>query len=337
MSHPPLRFGYGFDFRNPKQWFKPWHQFYSDLIDFIVWTESKGFEGVWLAEHHGIEDGYLPSPLTVGTWIAARTEKMRIDTGVALAPFYHPVRLAEDLAVLDILSNGRAGISLGLGYLQFEADAYGFDLSRRGKIADELLEIVVRLWEGETVTFEGEFFNVKKARIFPLPLQKPHIPIFVGGTTKKGFRRAARFADGFNGPVEYWPEYVNEVKALGKPESAARIQSLSYSDMWMVVWDDKEEALNEIAPHAHYQINGYAEWQQGEDWAPFEQQSLEDFKKTDPNLKVFTPGQAIDYIRSRQELAPIESFCMQVPAGCSPEKYRKYAQKFAEEVIPAFR
>src|SRR5687768_4089786 len=104
MAHPPLRFGYGFDFRNPKQWFKPWHEFYTDLIDFIVWTESVGFEGVWLAEHHGIEDGYLPSPLTVGTWIAARTKKMRIDTGVALAPFYHPVRLAEDLAVLDILS-----------------------------------------------------------------------------------------------------------------------------------------------------------------------------------------------------------------------------------------
>lgn len=337
MSRPPLRFGYGFDFRNPKQWFKPWHQFYSDLIDFIVWTESLGFGGVWLAEHHGIEDGYLPSPLTVGTWIAARTRTMRIDTGVALAPFYHPVRLAEDLAVLDVLSNGRAGISLGLGYLQFEADAYGFDLKRRGKLTDELLEIVVRLWEGETVTFEGEFFNVKNARIFPLPLQKPHIPIFVGGTTQKGWRRAARFADGFNGPVEYYAAYREEVRALGKPDSAARIQSLSYSDMWMVVWDDREEALNDIAPHAYYQINGYAEWQKDEDWAPFEQQSLEEFKKNDPNLKVFTSGQAIDYIRSRQQQAPIESFCMQVPAGCSPEKYRKYAQKFADEVMPAFR
>ena len=336
MTHPPLRFGYGFDFRNPKEWFKSWPEFYSDLIDFIVWTESVGFGGVWLAEHHGIEDGYLPSPLTVGTWIAARTKTMRIDTGVALAPFYHPVRLAEDLAVLDVLSNGRAGISLGLGYLQFEADAYGFDLKRRGKMTDELLQIVVKLWEGETVTFDGEFFQVKNARIFPLPIQKPHIPIFVGGTTQKGFRRAARYADGFNGPVEYYPAYLEEVRAAGKPDSAARIQSLSYSDMWMVVSDNREEALDEIAPHAYYQINGYAEWQKDEDWAPFEQQSLEEFKK-DPNLKVFTSGQAIDYIRSRQELAPIESFCMQVPAGCSPEKYRKYAQKFADEVMPAFR
>ena len=106
--------------------------------------------------------------------------------------------------------------------------------------------------------------------------------------------------------------------------------------MWLVVTDNPEEALDEIAPHTYYQINGYAEWQKDEDWAPFEKKTLEEFKK-DENFKMFTSGQAIDYIRSRQELAPIESFCMQVPAGMDPEKYKKYARKFAEEVLPAFR
>ncbi len=331
----PIRFGYNLDFRNPSQWYKPWAEFYADLLDFIVWTEELGFGAVWLAEHHGIEDGYLPSPLMVGAAIAARTKTIRIGTGVALAPFYHPVRLAEDMAVLDILSNGRAELSLGLGYLQFEADAYGFDLKRRGKMADEIIAIVVRLWEGETVTFKSEFFDIKDARIFPLPLQKPHIPLFVGGLAPAGFRRAARLGDGYNGPIESFPDYLAAVRAEGKPDSAARIIATSYSDLWMVVTDNPQEALDEIAPHAHYTVNQYAEWQKDEGWAVFEQKTLEEFKKDD-NFKILTPGQAIDHIRKRLEEAPFEAFAMAVPAGIPIEKYRKYAKKFAEEVLPAF-
>src|ERR687898_249915 len=123
MAH--LRFGYGFDMRNPPNWFRPWPEFYADTIEFIEYIENLGFEQIWLAEHHGIEDGYMPSPLVFGAGVATRTKKVHISQGVGLAPHYHPVRLAEDLAVLDILSNGRAEFGMGIGYLGFEADAYG--------------------------------------------------------------------------------------------------------------------------------------------------------------------------------------------------------------------
>src|SRR3990167_5118163 len=102
-----LSFGYLYDLRNPPQWERPWPQVYAETLDFIEWTETVGFDGAWVPEHHGAPDGYIPSPLVALAAIAARTKRMKIGSGVALAPLYHPVRFAEDCAVLDILANGR--------------------------------------------------------------------------------------------------------------------------------------------------------------------------------------------------------------------------------------
>ena len=275
----PVRFGYGFDMRNPKAWYKPWPELYAEHLDFIALIESLGFEAVWLAEHHGIDDGYLPSPLMIGAAVAARTKKVRISTGVGLAPFYHPVRLAEDMAVLDILSDGRAELALGIGYLKFEAEAYGFASKNRGRISDELLQIVRRLWQGESVTFDGAFFKLVNARITPLPVQKPGIPMFVGGVAQPGFRRAALYGDGYIGPVENYPSYVAELRDAGKSEKTARMVSMSYSDMWFVVTEDPEKTIHEVAPHAYYQINTYAEWQEDKAWGPFKQMVSRGFQE----------------------------------------------------------
>jgi alkanesulfonate monooxygenase SsuD/methylene tetrahydromethanopterin reductase-like flavin-dependent oxidoreductase (luciferase family) len=329
-----LRFGYGFDMRNPPDWFKPWPDFYAETLEFIEHIEALGFENIWLAEHHGIDDGYMPSPIVFGAGVATRTKKLRIAQGVGLLPHYHPVRLAEDLAVMDILSNGRAEFAMGIGYLPFEAEAYGF--SKRGKLSNEIIEIVRRLWQGETVDYDGEFFQLKGARCTPLPCQEGGIPMFVGGVAPAGFRRAAQYGDGFIGPVEFWPQYLDEVKNAGKDESEARIVSMSYSDMWMMVSEDPEKTINDMAPHAYYQINTYAEWQEGTDWAVMSEMSLDEFKKSGP-IRVMTPEECVSYIKSRQEQAPIEAFCMQVPSGFPLDKMAEHAELFAKKVIPAFR
>jgi alkanesulfonate monooxygenase SsuD/methylene tetrahydromethanopterin reductase-like flavin-dependent oxidoreductase (luciferase family) len=332
----PLRFGYGFDMRNPAQWHRPWADFYAEHIDFIAWLETLGFEHVWLAEHHGIDDGYMPSPIVFGAGIATRTKTIRISQGVGLVPHYHPVRLAEDMAVLDVLSNGRAELSMGIGYLKFEAEAYGWPSNQRGRRADEIFIIVRRLLTGETVDHQGEFFNLKGARCTPLPVQPGGIPVFVGGVAKPGFRRAARFGDGFIGPVEFWPAYVEELRALGKDEADGRIVSMSYSDMWFLVSEDPEKTMHEVAPHAFYQINTYAQWQEGAEWSVFTEMSLDEFKKAGV-MKVLTPDEAIAYIRSRRELAPIEAFCMQAPSGFPLKALAQHAELFARKVMPAFR
>lgn len=331
-----LRFGYGFDMRNPAQWYKPWADLYAETLEFIEHIEALGFENVWIAEHHGIEDGYMPSPIVFGAGIATRTKKVRISQGVGLAPHYHPVRLAEDLAVLDILSNGRADFAMGIGYLGFEAEAYGWNRKKRGKISNEVIEIVRRLWQGETLDYDGEFYQLKGARCTPLPIQEGGIPMFIGGVSKPGFRRAAQLGDGFIGPVEFWPEYLEEVRAAGKDDKDARIVSMSYSDMWLLVSEDPEKTLDELAPHAHYQINTYAEWQEGADWAVLSGMSIEEFKKAGV-MRVMTPDECIAYIKSRQEAAPIEAFCMQAASGFPLSKLAEHAELFAKKVIPAFR
>ena len=254
----PLRFGYLLDFRNPGVWSRRWEEIYAESLDFICWSETIGFEIAWLPEHHGIEDGFLTSPLMIGAAVAARTKKLRITTGVALAPLYHPLRLAEDMAVLDVLSTGRAELAVGLGYLKSETDAFGIDFKSRGRRTDELLDIVRRLWGGETVTFKGEFFNLEKARISPLPVQKPRIPILVGALSRPGFRRAARYGDGFIGALENYPAYLEELKAVGRAGAAARFDLIS--DMWLLVSEDPEKVFEETAPHYYYQINTYAKW-----------------------------------------------------------------------------
>jgi len=333
---PHLRFGYGFDMRNAPDWYRPWPDLYAETLEFIEHIESLGFEQVWFAEHHGIADGYLPSPVVFGAGVATRTKKVRISQGVGLAPHYHPVRLAEDLAVMDILSNGRAEFAMGIGYLGFEAEAYGWKPKQRGRMSNEVIEIVRRLWQGETVNYDGEFFQLSGARCTPLPCQEGGIPMFIGGVAQPGFRRAARLGDGFIGPVEFWPAYLEEVRAAGRNEADARIVSMSYSDMWMMVSADPEKTLNDMAPHAYYQINTYAEWQEGAEWQVFSGMSLDDFKKAGV-MRVMTPDEAIAHIRSRQEAAPIEAFCMQAPTGFPLKLLAEHAELFARKVMPAFR
>jgi hypothetical protein len=323
--------------RNPEDWRRPSPDLYAEHLEFISWIETLGFGNVFLAEHHGIDDGYLPSPLVMAAAIAGRTRSIRIGTGVALAPFYHPVRLAEDAAVIDVISNGRFELTLGIGYLPHEAAAYGFDFGKRGKQSDELLQIARRLWRGETVSFDGEVFKIENARVTPLPVQKDGIPLWIGATTPPGFRRAARFGDGYNGPVENWPDYLAAVRAEGKDDSQARIISMSASDMWFAVSHDPERTLEEIAPHCYYQLNTYAKWQNNAGWGGVKPvMPLEDFK-TSGAMKVMTPSDAVAYIKSRQALAPIEAFCMQAPAGYPLSKLAEHVELFAREVLPAFR
>lgn len=330
----PLRFGYLLDFRNPAPWSRRWEEIYAESLDFICECETLGFEIAWLPEHHCTEDGFLTSPLMIGAAVAARTKKVRISTGVALAPLYHPLRLAEDMAVLDVLSEGRAELAVGVGYLKSETDAFGIDFKSRGRRTDELLGIVRRLWDGETVTLRGEFFDLQKARISPLPVQKPRIPLLIGGLSRPGIRRAARVGCGFIGAIENYPAYLEELSAAGKPGSSARFDLVS--DMWLLVAEDPDEAFAETAPYYHYQINTYAKWHAETEWG-VQPMDFEAFKKSGA-VRVLTPPAAIDFLRQRLDAAPtLESFCMTVPPGLPLPKFAKYAELFAKKVIPAFR
>jgi alkanesulfonate monooxygenase SsuD/methylene tetrahydromethanopterin reductase-like flavin-dependent oxidoreductase (luciferase family) len=125
-----IRFGLWYDFRNPTQWRQPSDRLYGEILDQIAWGENNGFDDVWLSEHHFIEDGYLPSMLPAAAAIAARTKRIRIPLGVLLMPFHNPVRLAEDIAVVDAISGGRFELGVGVGYKVEEFEGFQCSVQR---------------------------------------------------------------------------------------------------------------------------------------------------------------------------------------------------------------
>jgi len=329
-----LTFGYLYDFRNPPQWRRPWEALYSETLDIIAETERLGFSGAWLPEHHLAEDGYMPSPLVALAAVAARTKTMRIGTGVALAPLYNPMRFAEDCALLDILANGRLDLGLAIGYRKRETAAFGVDFTRRGARFDEFLEIVTRLWQGETVDFAGKHFQIEGAQIRP-PSPRGRIPLYIGGFAEKAMDRVARYGHGYIGSPDVCGLYVDKLREQGKDVASARVR---ITGLTLVVARDPEAAMEELAPHFLHVNNSYGEWF-AEDQAlgmdGMKPKTLDEYKASG-ELQILAPDAAIAAFKEMQSRMPIEHFMMAMPPGLPAERFLEYAGNFAKDVLPAF-
>jgi alkanesulfonate monooxygenase SsuD/methylene tetrahydromethanopterin reductase-like flavin-dependent oxidoreductase (luciferase family) len=139
-----------------------------------------------------MDDGYLPSILPVAAAIAARTKRIHIASGVLLMPFHNPVRFAEDIAVVDVLSGGRLELGVGVGFKHEEFEGFGVPFNERGARTNQSLEIIRRLLAGENVTFKSKFFDLTNVKVMPEPIQKPHPSVWLGGFTPAALRRNAR-------------------------------------------------------------------------------------------------------------------------------------------------
>ena len=179
------------------------------FIEQCAWADRLGFETVYLAEHHGAEDGYCPSPIVQGTAIAARTERMVVHLSALIAVLHHPIRLAEDLAILDIISRGRLAVTLGIGYRPHEYLLFGVEKRRRVPILEETIAILQQAWTGEPFEFRGMTVVVR-----PTPVQRPGPPLYIGGSTEASALRAARLGDGYI-PALDGLVYAEERRRLG--------------------------------------------------------------------------------------------------------------------------
>src|SRR5262249_32079737 len=187
-----IKIGYQLDFRNPPDSGRSFAEVYREMLSQAEMTEALGFDSIWLTEHHFTDDGYLPSMMPAAAAIAARTSRVTIGTFVLLAPFQHPLKLAEDTAVVDVISNGRLRLGLGLGYRQEEFDGFGIPRDQRFGRTLETIEILKRAWTGERFSFEGRYFRFKDVRILPAPASRPHPELLWGAGAPAGIRRAAK-------------------------------------------------------------------------------------------------------------------------------------------------
>jgi alkanesulfonate monooxygenase SsuD/methylene tetrahydromethanopterin reductase-like flavin-dependent oxidoreductase (luciferase family) len=332
-----MRFGLTTDFRNPTDSGRSTVEVYADIIEHMVWAESLGFDAAYIFEHHFTGDSYIPSPLVASTAIAARTKRIRVGPDIAILPLYDPVRVAEDGAVLDVISNGRLDFGVGLGYRQVEYDGYGLELKRRGSRADEALQIIRGLWQGETVTFHGKHFRVDGAKLTPEPAQRPNPPIWIGGFSKGAARRAAKYGDGYVGPANkaMYEMYLQELHAVGKEPSQARVMG---GDLWLVVSEDPERTFAAYAPHLLYWFNSYAKWFEGTDTSPWPPLNNAAELKSSGLVNIHTPEQAIKHIEGRIAEVPIELFTMMLaPPGIPLSKCADHIELFAKKVMPHFK
>src|SRR5262245_3622943 len=159
-------------------------QFYHEVIEEAEYAETLGFEGFWVGEHHfQASQRAFPSPQMLLAAIAQRTKKLRLGTGVSVLPVNDPIRLAEDIAALDLISHGRACFGVGRGYQPHEYAGFNIPMESTKERFWECLEIIRRAWTQESFSYEGKFYHYRDIALLPRPVQKPHPPIWVAAAS----------------------------------------------------------------------------------------------------------------------------------------------------------
>ncbi len=166
---------------------------YAATLDQAVLADRLGLDHVWFTEHHFLADGYLPAFQPLAGAIAARTERIRISTDIALLPLYHPIRLAEELAVLDHISNGRIELGIGMGYVPEEFQAFGVPLRNRVSMTEEGIDILRLAWSDSPFDYEGRRYRLSGVDVHPKPVQPGGPPLWIAAMSEPGALRAARF------------------------------------------------------------------------------------------------------------------------------------------------
>ncbi len=190
---PEFRFGLLYDCRRTPDSALSMTDVYDATIEHAALADQLGFDHVWFTEHHFLEDGYLPAFQPLAGAIAARTSRIRISTDVALLPLYHPIRLAEEMAILDHISHGRMELGIGMGYVPHEFKAFGVPLKNRVSKTEEGIEILRLAWGDEPFSFHGKRYQLDDVDVHPKPVQPGGPPLWIAAMSTAGALRAARF------------------------------------------------------------------------------------------------------------------------------------------------
>ncbi len=229
---------------------------YRAALEMAAYADDRGIDTVQTEEHHGTDNNWLPSPFAFAGAVFGATRRIAVTVSAIIGPLYDPLRLAEDIAVLDLVSGGRLVTVSGIGYRPAEYEQQGVEWGRRGKLQDELLETLLKAWSGEEFTYRG-----RRVRVTPRPFTEPHPMLLVGGSSRAAARRAARLGLPFF-PSAHLPEleaYYNEQLAAYGTEGfcmmpAARTPLLHLSE-------DPDRTWAEYGEHFLHEARMYASWQ----------------------------------------------------------------------------
>lgn len=318
-------------------------EIYADALDLAAEAERLGFDSVWTSEHHFVDDGYLPSLLPMSAAIAARTQRVAVGTALLLAPMHDPIRVAEDAAVVDLLSGGRLILGLGLGWREEEFDGLGISISERAARLEDAIAVYRQAWRGELVT-GGERLRYPNVPVRPLPASPDGPPIWVGGFAEPAIRRAGRLGDGFLA-TEVTPSLLAERVAVARDAHAAagrggdlRISVYMPTFAWR-----GGDAWERVRDHHRYVTWKYEDMEHARGRAgapalpppfgPGEEEALRE------QILVGRPEDVADQIGALRDAAggDLHYIARLYWPGMDPAVQREAMAVFSEEVIPRLR
>jgi probable F420-dependent oxidoreductase len=238
-----------------------------NILQIAVDAEKEGLDSLWVAErllwplnpqtsYPASPDGSLPTfyqnvfdPLGTLTFVAAHTNKIALGTSVIDMLFHNPIILARRFATLDVLSKGRSIAGLGIGWSKDEYQVSNIPFEKRGKRADEFIQVLKKVWTDDVVEFKGQYYNIPASKIGPKPVQKPHIPIYLGGYVPNTFSRIAKHADGWlaslGGPLDFLDNSVKSLKNQASKENRSlneiKVLTLTFPQVSQVTSNSKEK------------------------------------------------------------------------------------------------
>jgi alkanesulfonate monooxygenase SsuD/methylene tetrahydromethanopterin reductase-like flavin-dependent oxidoreductase (luciferase family) len=300
---------------------------YETAIEMVEWAEDKGLVAVIVSEHHASPDGYLPSPVIMATAMAVRTKHVPIAVGAALLPLYNPMRLVEEMIVLDHLSRGRVSYIFGIGYRPAEYELSGIPYEDRGRLADEKLAVVL---DGLKSASDP---NASEPRVTPQPFTPGGPKISWGGASRVAARRAGRngldfFGSGTAPGLE--DAYVTAAKEAGHEPGSCMVP-MPETPMTVYVNDDQDAGWAEVGPYLLHDVLTYAEWNEdSRNVASLSySKTVEGLREERGAHRVFTVDEAVDHIGTNFVL-PLHPLC----GGCPPDIAWAYLRRVVDEVMP---
>jgi alkanesulfonate monooxygenase SsuD/methylene tetrahydromethanopterin reductase-like flavin-dependent oxidoreductase (luciferase family) len=304
---------------------------YRAAVDMAEFADTRGGVAAVLSEHHASPDGYLPSPLLLAAAMAPRTRKIHLAVSAVLLPFAEPIRLAEDMVVLDVLSGGRVSFTLGLGYRAEEFEHYGVDRATRGRACDEKIEVLLQAKTGEPFVHEG-----RRIHVTPAPVTPGGPRVVWGGVTVAGARRAGRYGLDYS-PAANDPRFVeayeDAARASGHPPGRVFEPEPGVASALFVA-DDVDAAWEEIGPHLAHDAAVYGAWNQAADNPANVSgaSTVEGLRAEATTHQIVSVDEAIELVRGGQQLR-LHPMC----GGIPPEIAWPYLRRVTDEVLPAAR
>jgi alkanesulfonate monooxygenase SsuD/methylene tetrahydromethanopterin reductase-like flavin-dependent oxidoreductase (luciferase family) len=230
---------------------------YAAALDMCAWAETRGGVAAVVSQHHGVDDGYLPSPIPLAAAMAARTTTLHVSVAALLLALYEPVKLAEDMAVVDLISRGRVSYVIGIGYRAEEFAMFDVDRRRRAQLIEQRVAVLRRLWTGEEVDVEG-----RRVTVTPLPFTPGGPVLAYGGGTEAAARRAGRLgmtflAETHDSSLE--AAYLDEAARAGATPAGCMFPAADIP-LTAFVADDPDRAWAEIGEYLLVDATGYARW-----------------------------------------------------------------------------